>query len=102
MMRRPPRSTRFPYTTLFRSRARPAYGVEVGAGSQRDTRPLQQRGTPGRRTRITAQVRPQARIDVEGTVGGGDVGPAQLGYAGQDRKSTRLNSSHANISYAVF
>src|SRR3712207_8271559 len=65
MIRRPPRSTLFPYTTLFRSRGTPegagrAGGAEVGEGAER----------------------PEA--------------------AGRDRKSTRLNSSHANISYAVF
>src|SRR2546428_8325988 len=69
MIRRPPRSTLFPYTTLFRSpggRPRPAPG---GGGGDRH----RQRG-PGRRAR---------------------------GH-GQDRKSTRLNSSHDQISYAVF
>src|SRR3712207_7237223 len=78
MIRRPPRSTLFPYTTLFRSRdpAAPA------AGGLRDA---------GRRL-----LRPVPR----GRAGGGPrIVPA--GGIG-DRKSTRLNSSHANISYAVF
>src|SRR5947209_16835871 len=66
MRRRAPRSTLFPYTTLFRSGGRPVH--QVGRG--RDERP----GRPG---------------------------PAEEGEEG-DRKSTRLNSSHANISYAVF
>src|SRR5258707_11609070 len=61
MIRRPPRSTLFPYTTLFRSCSRLGHGV----GSH---------GCPG-------PVRRQTHVD---------------------RKSTRLNSSHANISYAVF
>src|SRR3712207_8199544 len=74
MIRRPPRSTLFPYTTLFRSRADVARGLlaEVGEaaldlGPQGDL----------------AVVEPQPRTT-------------------EDRKSTRLNSSHANISYAVF
>src|SRR3712207_7782535 len=74
MIRRPPRSTLFPYTTLFRS---------VGPA----------RGGP-------------CRVDLPLGCGGGAalVGqPAAAGHRpGRDRKSTRLNSSHANISYAVF
>src|SRR3712207_7801928 len=80
MIRRPPRSTLFPYTTLFRSAAR----GEHGRGRRR------RRGGPRpaarprpRRARAARRRRPQRR--------------ARL-----DRKSTRLNSSHANISYAVF
>src|SRR3712207_6867426 len=80
MIRRPPRSTLFPYTTLFRS-ADPLgadrRGARVRAG-----------GVPGR-VDDAVPGRPDARI-------GG------AGRAGRDRKSTRLNSSHANISYAVF
>src|SRR3712207_8890978 len=77
MIRRPPRSTLFPYTTLFRSEVEP--------------------------TDLVAAVRDQARRG-DGWVklvgdwidrGVGDLAP-------EDRKSTRLNSSHANISYAVF
>src|SRR3712207_8291886 len=71
MIRRPPRSTLFPYTTLFRSRRQPV------------VLPLQLRvadrpAVPARRDVVPRRVR------------------------GGDRKSTRLNSSHANISYAVF
>src|SRR3712207_7698953 len=78
MIRRPPRSTLFPYTTLFRSRlpdAGPSVEEEV----------------------LVADARPPGE------------GPEQLGPVverpledHEDRKSTRLNSSHANISYAVF
>src|SRR3712207_7549404 len=80
MIRRPPRSTLFPYTTLFRSR---------------------QHDPPGRR-----QGGRHARVD-RGAAAGlhGPVVPAGDGPHSpdsQDRKSTRLNSSHANISYAVF
>src|SRR3712207_8227765 len=73
MIRRPPRSTLFPYTTLFRSDP----GCSVSWRSTSPSMWLSEMGakTPGRVTRRTAV---------------------------QDRKSTRLNSSHANISYAVF
>src|SRR5688572_31358939 len=72
MIRRPPRSTLFPYTTLFRSVLKQASAALV------------QNSTP--------PVLPDTRC----------VGAAQLPLRGQDRKSTRLNSSHSQISYAVF
>src|SRR3712207_8716899 len=78
MIRRPPRSTLFPYTTLFRSAARGA-----GAGARASGHPGGAQGAAGRR--LHRSDRP-----------GGDRGEEL------DRKSTRLNSSHANISYAVF
>src|SRR5258705_3092283 len=78
MIRRPPRSTLFPYTTLFRS---------VVAGIEQPGRTVAQRGI---RTEIA-----QHRIDA--------AVPRQRHGVGQgDRKSTRLNSSHLGISYAVF
>src|SRR3712207_8800618 len=91
MIRRPPRSTLFPYTTLFRSQeARPAARMEA-------REPL--RVLRGQRlARLVAGDRL-----VLGTVVLEDA--LQVGHARdqpQDRKSTRLNSSHANISYAVF
>src|SRR5256885_13040665 len=67
MIRRPPRSTLFPYTTLFRSDAE-----------------AEDRGDPGRHV-----------AELERPAGG-------VAGAGADRKSTRLNSSHLVISYAVF
>src|SRR3712207_7163185 len=77
MIRRPPRSTLFPYTTLFRS-------VRVeGRALARAARGVHQYRV--HKIRVALPFEPQA-----------------LGPAGQDRKSTRLNSSHANISYAVF
>src|SRR2546426_5754369 len=80
MIRRPPRSTLFPYTTLFRSRAallrRPRHGR---APARHDRRPPRRHARP----------RVGAHADREE---GGD----------RDRKSTRLNSSHLVISYAVF
>src|SRR5690349_22188730 len=76
MIRRPPRSTLFPYTTLFRSRGDVAPGRRPAAGLA-------------------------ARDDLPAPAGRGRRrGPA--GQEGQDRKSTRLNSSHVEISYAVF
>src|SRR5690349_21906165 len=65
MMRRPPRSTLFPYTTLFRSAV--AHIVAIGRSLKRDAVVL-----------------------------------VNLSGRGEDRKSTRLNSSHVEISYAVF
>src|SRR3712207_8018206 len=81
MIRRPPRSTLFPYTTLFRS----GRGEEDG-GLQR----------PFRQRRVEAVAHHQG--------GWLEPPPADLEHVGlgSDRKSTRLNSSHANISYAVF
>src|SRR3989475_8346027 len=70
MIRRPPRSTLFPYTTLFRSPDR--HGVATAAESQLDELAVRRAGTRGR------------------------------GPVARDRKSTRLNSSHSQISYAVF
>src|SRR3712207_8023297 len=81
MIRRPPRSTLFPYTTLFRSR-RSAEETHRGGGPPT-------RGAP-RHGRAQAEGDPALRGD-------GEARPPA-----QDRKSTRLNSSHANISYAVF
>src|SRR3712207_6881326 len=91
MIRRPPRSTLFPYTTLFRSLVLAAAGAPAAIGAQFPTG-----GLP-------AYVRPEAtglrpgRLVYESTITR-DGAAQSLG----DRKSTRLNSSHANISYAVF
>src|SRR3712207_8941003 len=82
MIRRPPRSTLFPYTTLFRSRHHHPLG-------QRRQRPLPRRYQPHQ------GVRPESGEELRGDVQGGLL-------RREDRKSTRLNSSHANISYAVF
>src|SRR3712207_8450725 len=86
MIRRPPRSTLFPYTTLFRSPHAGARGVAAPA------RPRQARrgDRHGGRSRAARRGRCGHR---PGRREGDDRG---------DRKSTRLNSSHANISYAVF
>src|SRR3712207_8604028 len=83
MIRRPPRSTLFPYTTLFRSDVR-AVLLRVPAVV---LAPVVVQG---------GLVLPVARGDVERALPDAVVGVVR------DRKSTRLNSSHANISYAVF
>src|SRR5688572_31093376 len=70
MSRPPPRSTLFPYTTLFRS---------IGSGSRRCSQPAAAKGT-----------------------GAGHLPDSRHQRKREDRKSTRLNSSHSQISYAVF
>src|SRR3712207_7862197 len=81
MIRRPPRSTLFPYTTLFRSAAAAVAGVlalsACGGGGGGDD-------------------------EAAAPEDGGPVSLDMWVFAELDRKSTRLNSSHANISYAVF
>src|SRR3712207_8277656 len=99
MIRRPPRSTLFPYTTLFRSDvdvagldapADPLGGLEVGspdAGVEPVVGVVRER-----HGLVDVRVGVDRRHRTEGL----------LHPVAQDRKSTRLNSSHANISYAVF
>src|SRR3712207_7288747 len=88
MIRRPPRSTLFPYTTLFRSGR---------GGWPRSARGRCRRPESGSRGASWAWTSSSLRVYGEGeaTECAGDP-------ANADRKSTRLNSSHANISYAVF
>src|SRR2546421_9420541 len=81
MIRRPPRSTLFPYTTLFRS---PPRASPRGRRHRRNTRAVVR--DPRRRART----------------GGRHVRPECFDDGVEDRKSTRLNSSHDQISYAVF
>src|SRR3712207_8810645 len=89
MIRRPPRSTLFPYTTLFRSL--PQHALDIGEAGELE------------KLHTTAVLEQQAPLQVEHlhAVGGCLEHLADEGLA-LDRKSTRLNSSHANISYAVF
>src|SRR3712207_6876404 len=85
MIRRPPRSTLFPYTTLFRSN--PRHDPDQGRGRQ--AIPIDAQPQPLRAERapiLDAAVAEASKPDRKR----------------KDRKSTRLNSSHANISYAVF
>src|SRR3712207_7220694 len=98
MIRRPPRSTLFPYTTLFRSDVERhlvgARGPQTGA-----------RGAVHALATDADDGGQQARpVRVEGIFGQGEdlYRSGLLASAMADRKSTRLNSSHANISYAVF
>src|SRR3712207_8956427 len=87
MIRRPPRSTLFPYTTLFRSAE-----VANRNGSARGIA-----GVLSSNLRVLGLMpHPENQVDpaIDGTDG--------LPLFERDRKSTRLNSSHANISYAVF
>src|SRR3712207_7365617 len=91
MIRRPPRSTLFPYTTLFRSQGGISPNVTTNQSAP-NPHPVLQRGH---------RLRPPDPL--------GDHRRAHRGELVQqrpdprlDRKSTRLNSSHANISYAVF
>src|SRR3712207_7428829 len=90
MIRRPPRSTLFPYTTLFRSPT---------ARWRRRPPPRPRTRAPGGPTsgRDATEVRWLQALE-----GPGDEVLLLLLVDRQDRKSTRLNSSHANISYAVF
>src|SRR2546430_12857130 len=83
MIRRPPRSTLFPYTTLFRS---PLVGALIQRHPSKSPH-----GTP-----IYVIMQQAAQLNMKSII----IGTA--GHIDQDRKSTRLNSSHSQISYAVF
>src|SRR5689334_24195498 len=88
MVRRPPRSTLFPYTTLFRSRGEEGEAHQESSLRGRDRRLL----VGCRRRRRAILERPRER----------GVAAAAAANGQRDRKSTRLNSSHSSISYAVF
>src|SRR3712207_7243783 len=96
MIRRPPRSTLFPYTTLFRS----PVGIDVVlvddlaryAGDERRFAPP---------ALLIGGLEPIPTLRYVGVLGLRGIGDEEGVFLG-DRKSTRLNSSHANISYAVF
>src|SRR3712207_8607632 len=96
MIRRPPRSTLFPYTTLFRSLLPPRAAQRVPDGDV---------GSGGQEPRLGE---PVALVTHVRPVGGGHdrhragVRARRRPAVEQDRESTRLNPSHANISYAVF
>src|SRR2546430_12621292 len=92
MIRRPPRSTLFPYTTLFRS--------HVDGDGEADPLPTgHDSGVDADHTPVDVEEGPAGipRID-----GGVRLDECLVGGDAQDRKSTRLNSSHSQISYAVF
>src|SRR3712207_7477770 len=92
MIRRPPRSTLFPYTTL----------LPIFAQRSRELGVLRALGASAAQVRATVLVE-AAMVGLVASVGGVGLGLlAARGLLAGDRKSTRLNSSHANISYAVF
>src|SRR3712207_7699687 len=84
MIRRPPRSTLFPYTTLFRSEGELVLDLDPAEAV----------------LQMALEVQPSS--GAAAVVADGDEEAAAAQVLGSDRKSTRLNSSHANISYAVF
>src|SRR3712207_3852977 len=100
MIRRPPRAALFPSTPLFRS----ALALEstdldvveghVGLSRTAEREPVVVDGLHPFGVRLLLDLRPGGRVEVDDRQDGGALG--------EDRKSTRLNSSHANISYAVF
>src|SRR3712207_6908610 len=93
MIRRPPRSTLFPYTTLFRSLAELGeVRAEVLAAEDAVVQkaPVDVRHRRARAVHVHDELLERRRVE------------RQLHTVDLDRKSTRLNSSHANISYAVF
>src|SRR3712207_8743197 len=87
MIRRPPKSTLFPYATLFRSHRAAARQDEQHRETRARTVAQRRGGARGRR--LAAAQQEVAHV-------------VRIEKLAQDRKSTRLNSSHANISYAVF
>src|SRR2546422_6570798 len=100
MIRRPPRSTLFPYTTLFRSPPGPrelerGLGRRVGDGEEPGGRVV-------RMPPLGHRLRDRVVGDAERLEDQANVAPGARPALGGDRKSTRLNSSHGYISYAVF
>src|SRR3712207_8694144 len=100
MIRRPPRSTLFPYTTLFRS-PRTRSAPRRGEGRLGTFFHVRLQEPPGGLVHLGLGAGALLRGQRAALASGGDVA-LDGGDADADRKSTRLNSSHANISYAVF
>src|SRR3712207_8201799 len=96
MIRRPPRSTLVPYTTLFRSQKQRALEREPDEEAADVRRRRQQHPLPAREP-ADHQLQDHPRGEQPG-----GIEQAVQSLRAQDRKSTRLNSSHAHISYAVF
>src|SRR5256885_8380603 len=88
MIRRPPRSTLFPYTTLFRSRP---FDFDLPCHN----------GSAVKFRLVAAETYPDYCASVRGT-SNGVRSAVRMSHSVEDRKSTRLNSSHLVISYAVF
>src|SRR3712207_8065571 len=95
MIRRPPRSTLFPYTTLFRS-------AEIDARVRRITDLVEELTAQRAEDRLGERVEVLLTEDLSTDEGPGTWAGHAAHQDPEDRKSTRLNSSHANISYAVF
>src|SRR3712207_9519628 len=102
MIRRPPRSTLFPYTTLFRSADRAVPTDRGDAPAEVFVDPL---GPHAHLRAVVAAFRAKAHLRrmlvFEVFADDGALGHDPAAVVERDRKSTRLNSSHANISYAV-
>src|SRR3712207_8198653 len=97
MIRRPPRSTLFPYTTLFRSLAK------VGQSHDEVVARIDLQNGFGRGRQLTRAGEKPLELAVHAGLGRHEAdGALRQPLGGADRKSTRPNSSHANISYAVF
>src|SRR2546430_9695695 len=96
MIRRPPRSTLFPYTTLFRSDPATRFDglfAQPGLGHRESSRENRHQASSARV--LSNEFNTSRQRDL--------IAPARQGLQfGEDRKSTRLNSSHSQISYAVF
>src|SRR3712207_7382716 len=99
MIRRPPRSTLFPYTTLFRSG--PYFGYGLGGKAELSDGKVNTFGTPGLDWK-RFDMGMDMDVSWETRHFAATIGMEAGFFKIQDRKSTRLNSSHANISYAVF
>src|SRR3712207_7617003 len=96
MIRRPPRSTLFPYTTLFRSRMTPEEDRKMWSLPQFQAAMASALGGHVAESLVFGQVTTGASNDLR------KAAAIARSMVCEDRKSTRLNSSHANISYAVF
>src|SRR3712207_9082928 len=102
MIRRPPRSTLFPYTTLFRSKTMPARFAAVGdRHGDIDRHPCTLDALLDLAARDEKAGLKDAPWPPQYKKAAGEPPRVQPSRARKDRKSTRLNSSHANISYAV-
>src|SRR5689334_24694386 len=95
MLQRPPRSTLFPYTTLFRSQA----GLPADGRRRREVR---SEGLPAGDHGLLLDLEGRDALLPVQLLLHGHVGQQGRAEEGGDRKSTRLNSSHSSISYAVF
>src|SRR3712207_7899152 len=102
MIRRPPRSTLFPYTTLFRSKTLDVVRVNHGKRVGKALYAIVVHGqSVDNDQRVVARIERRTTANTDRCASTGRTTIGHNAHTG-DRKSTRLNSSHANISYAVF